>query len=305
MDLFLPLFFKLLPLLIIIAAGFAAGRFLRVEKESIALLLLYILTPVIVFHGAYTTTLGVGIIVLPLFFFLSACLFSFVASLAGKALWKDNTKNIFAYTAGTGNTGYFGIPVALALLGPGVLGQVVLATIGLIFYESSVGFYVTARGNYSIRQSVMKVIGLPSLYALLIGLALNGADIGLPEGYTAVADSFRGAYTVLGTMMVGLGIGSEKLKIDGKFLAACFFAKFLLWPLYAFAFVTLDRTTLHLLTEEARTILLLLSVMPMAANTVVVATALNVQPGKAALGVLLTTLFALVYIPLMLTIIGS
>ncbi len=304
MTLFLTLFSKLIPLLAIILLGWVAGCRLHVKKESVATLLLYILAPVIVFHGAYTAELNAGIAILPAFFFLSACLFGFTGLFIGRFLWKDNTRNIFAYTVGTGNTGYFGIPVALALLGDASLSAVVLSTMGLIFYENSVGFFLTARGHYSVRDSIWKVARLPSLYALLLGLAINALHITLPEGYPAIAQNFRGAYTVLGTMMVGLGMSGQALAIDWKFLSSCFLTKFILWPVYAFGFVLLDGQMLHTLTPMMHTVVLLLSIMPMAANTVVVATALNVQPGKAAFAVLVSTLFALVYIPLVLALSG-
>ena len=304
MTVFLLLLAKLLPLYAVIALGYISGSVLKVQKESIAILLLYVLSPVIIFHGVYTTEIHLGVLLLPIFFFVSACVLCALAYLLGGFVWKDNTRNIFAYSAATGNTGYFGIPVAMALLGSDVLGQVVLATMGLVFYESTLGFFITARGNHTIRESIRRLLGLPSLYGLLLGLALNLGHIHLPESYFSLAENFRGAYSILGMMIIGLGVsGFKKLELDIPFLGLSFLAKFFLWPVYTFLIVTLDRNTLHLLTPTMHSILLLLSLMPMAANTVVLATALHVKPEKAALGVLSTTLFALFFIPLVMGLI--
>jgi predicted permease len=52
-----------------------------------------------------------------------------------------------------------------------------------------------------------------------------------------------------------------------------------------------------------RQVIVLLSLTPMAVNTVVLATALKVKPEKAALGVLSTTLFALFFIPAVMAVV--
>jgi hypothetical protein len=54
--------------------------------------------------------------------------------------------------------------------------------------------------------------------------------------------------------------------------------------------------------QEAHAALLLLSFVPMAANTVVIANLLGVRPEKAAIAVFLSTLAALLYVPLMVSL---
>lgn len=302
MSLFLTIGLKLLPLVVLIVLGYAAGTLAKVEKKSVARMLLYIIVPVIVFHGVYTTTITVGAILLPVSFYVLACTLCLLAFALGKLVWKDNTANIFAYSAGTGNTGYFGIPVVLALLGPESLGPAVLATMGLIFFENTLGFFITARGSHTLKQSLIRVLTLPSLYALFLGLALNLSHVHLPAAYDTLATGFRGTYTTLGMMMIGLGIsGFQKFEVDLPFLALCSVAKFIVWPLTVAGLLALDGMSTHFIDPSLHTLVLLLSLMPMAANTVVLATALKVKPEKAALGVLATTIFALIYIPAVLS----
>ncbi len=304
MNLFLDLVVKILPLYGIMMLGYIAGQYMKVEKDSIARMLLYILSPIIIFHGVFTTTIDRGGIILPIYFYVLACSLSLIAYAIGSVVWKDSTKNIFAYTAATGNTGYFGIPVALALLGEASLGFVVLCTMGLVLFENSLGFFLTARGSFSARESLKRVFILPSVYAFIIGLALNLGHVTPPEWYGVIAGNFRGAYTILGSMMAGLGLaGFKKLTIDWKFLGLCFFSKFILYPAIAIGTVTLDTHVLHLFTPLMRQVIVLLSLTPMAVNTVVLATALKVKPEKAALGVLSTTLFALFFIPAVMAVV--
>lgn len=298
MELFFSLTLKILPLYGIMALGYIAGQYMKVEKDSIARLLLYVLSPIIIFHGAYTATIDLGSIALPIFFYIVACILSLTAYRLGSYIWNDNTKNIFAYTAATGNTGYFGIPVALALLGESSLPIIVLGTMGLVFYESTLGFFLTARGSFSAKESLHRLVMLPSVYAFVLGLFFNMSHVVLPEWYATVSNDFRGAYTIFGSMMAGMGLtGMKKLEIDYTFLGLCFVSKFIIYPLIAVIAVTLDASTFGLFTPLMRNVIILMSLTPMAVNTVVLATALHVKPEKAAMGVLLTTLFALFLIP--------
>ena len=299
MEIFFTLLGKLIPLYVVIFLGYIAGRFLNVRKESIASLLIYIIAPIIVFHGVATTKLTPGVLSLPLLFFIIACILSLLFLWIGKSFWKDTTKNILAFTAGTGNTGYFGIPVALILFDESAVGFIVIAILGLMLYENSVGFFITARGHHTVKEALIKVVRLPTLYAFFLGVLVQLAAIPFGQALSDVMVSFRGAYSMLGMMMIGLGLASiNRFSIDYLFLGLSFLAKFILWPLIMLLVIVFDNLWLRLYTPAIHKVLVLLSIVPLAANTVAFATELKAEPEKAALAVGLSTLFALFYIPL-------
>jgi len=62
--------------------------------------------------------------------------------------------------------------------------------------------------------------------------------------------------------------------------------------------VWVDNITLQLYNTSIHKVMILMSIVPLAANTVAFATELKAQPEKASLAVMLSTLFALFYIPL-------
>ena len=80
-----------------------------------------------------------------------------------KRLWPDATGNILAFTAGTGNTGYFGIALALIVFEPRVADIYIFTVLASFFYESTTGFYITAKGTFTARESLAKVLRLPVL----------------------------------------------------------------------------------------------------------------------------------------------
>ena len=100
-------------------------------------------------------------------------------------------------------------------------------------------------------------------------------------------------------MLIGFGVASLKhLKFDFKYLSLALVAKFVVWPLVIFCLLTMDKNYLHFIDPTLYRQLFFFSSIPMAANTVAVATELKTEPEKAALAVLVSTLLALISVPL-------
>lgn len=301
MTIFLTIILKLIPLYVIIALGYVAAKKLKAQKETIAKLLIYIIAPVVVFYGTYTAEMNFANLSLPILFLIICCALSLVFLAIGKGIYKtDTTKNILAFTAGDGNTGYFGLPVIAAVLGEKAFSLAVLSALGFILYENSLGFFITAKANYSARQSLIRIIKLPSIYAFILGIIFNIFHIQFSDSITTTIMNFKGAYTLLGMMMIGMGLSTVNIRnIDFKFISLSFFAKFITWPLVIFGIIFLDTNFIHIYTPAIHHVLIVMSIVPLAANTVAYATELKVHPDKAAIAVLLSTLFALFYIPFM------
>ena len=52
-------------------------------------------------------------------------------------------------TCGTGNTGFFGIPLAMILLDPNSANIFIFGTLASLLYENTTGFFVTAKGSFT------------------------------------------------------------------------------------------------------------------------------------------------------------
>lgn len=301
MQVFLTLLEKIIPLYLIIALGYFLRRYNHINNKTIATLLIYVLVPVVVFDGAARANLELSTISLPFLFFILSCTICLSFYAISSFIWPGSEKNLIAYAAGTGNTGYFGLPVAIALFGEHTVPLMVMSMFGLLVYEASLGFFIMSRGNLSVKNSLMHVVKLPTIYAFALGLLVNLAHLKLGTNYNSLLINFRGAYSVLGMMLIGLGIGaSKKLQFDIKFIAVTFFAKFAVWPLLILLIIFADKFFLHIYNLQIYEVMLLLSIVPLAANAVAFSTVLKLHPEKAALAVLLSTLFALFYIPLMI-----
>lgn len=299
----LALFLKLLPLYLTVVLGWIAGRYLQASARHIAGIMLYILTPSIVFSGVMAAPLSPQVILLPFLVFAMASVLGILHLKLGRRLLGDNSANIMPLCVGSGNTGYFGVPVALLLFGEEGLGLYVVCMLGVTLYENSLGYFLAARGRYGLGDALKRVAKLPSVYGFVLAVLLNLSGAGIPDVFVPLFDNLRGAYSVLGMMIIGMGISSLRgLAGNLRFTALAFWGKFVAWPLLACLFWWLDASYLGVYGPAVHQAVFLISITPIAANTVVIATLLDTSPRQVAGTVLLSTLFALVYIPVMISL---
>lgn len=294
---------KIFPLYITIALGFVMVQYFEARRESMASLLIYILGPVVTFMASYRVELNLGVIILPIVLFILNSILSLGALKASSNFFSDNTKNILAFSAGTGNTGYFGIPLAIMLLEPSLVNIYIFTVLASLLYENTVGFFVVAKGNYSIKQSLQKVAKLPALYAIILGLTCNVLKVEISTDLGNYLDTFKNAYAILGMMMIGMGLkGLKSVGIDKMFIAFAFGMKFLIYPFAVLVLIWMDMTYFHLFNTGLYQVMFLFAIPPMAGNTVAVASLLNVHPQKASLAVILSTAVSIFTIPVMIAL---
>lgn len=300
----LALFYKLIPLYVTVVLGWLAGRYLEASGKHIAGIMLYIMTPSVVFSGVMAAPLSVEVILLPVLVFMLCSVIGVAHLWLARRVITDGSASLMPLSVGTGNTGYFGIPVALLLFGQEGLALYIVCMLGTTLFENSVGFYLAARGRYSLRDSLVRVVKLPSVYAFALAVALNLSGFSIPEVFTPLFDNLRGAYSILGMMIIGMGILSFRgLAGNLRFTGLAFLGKFVTWPLVALGLWWLDANVYGVYDQAVYQAIFLISITPIAANTVVIATLLDTAPRQAAGTALLSTLFALAFIPLMVALI--
>lgn len=308
MELFFIIFMKIFPLYINVIFGYLSSKFLNVNRESIASLLIYILGPIVVFSATLSVKIDLAIASLPIFLYLFCSIIAFLALFIWGKSWDNPTGNILAFSAGTGNTGYFGIPLAIIFFEPYLADIYIFTVLASLLYESTTGFYVTAKGNFTVKQSLLKIARLPILYAFILGIALNLLGFKIPDEISSYTAQFKGAYGILGMMMLGMGLiglkGSEG-NFDIKFISITFIIKFIFWPLCAIAFIFLDNEFLHFLNKDLHKVIFLFSIVPLAGNSVTLAVLLNAKPEKTSLAVFLSTVISIVFIPVTVYLYGG
>lgn len=307
MNIFFLLLIKIFPLYLNVGLGFLATKYLDVQRHSVAALLIYIIGPIVVLSATMSVEINIAVAFLPIFLYIFGSIIAFATLFIFGKNWNDPTGNILAFSAGTGNTGYFGIPLAIIFFDTNLANIYIFTVLASLLYENTTGFYVTAKGNFTAKQSLQKVIKLPILHAFIIGITLNLLGVRLPEELAFYSDQFKSAYGILGMMMLGMGLqGFNKSEdLDFKFIKISFFLKFIFWPASILLLIYLDKTILHLLNADLYKVLVLFSIVPLAGNTVSLAVLLHAKPEKASLSVFLSTIVSIIFIPLALYLYGG
>lgn len=194
---------------------------------------------------------------------------------------------------------YFGIPIVIACLGPSFVGIYMLTQIGLYFFTFTIGYYVLARGKFSASESIKKLLSLPVLWALLIGLPLGFVDIDVPEVAATYRQHLTGTMIILGMMLVGTALSQfESFKFELKIIATLFVLRYVFWPIAMLLIITIDKLFFGLYSSDIHRMMLIFGTLPMAVSFVTYAAQTGVQPTVAATAVLITSLFSLFYIPI-------
>ncbi|MDX9690055.1 MAG: hypothetical protein RBT70_06245 [Alphaproteobacteria bacterium] len=297
MSLFLALLSRLFPLYATMGIGAGLGRAFGNMSGALAQLQFYLILPVVVLTNMMKMEFTADLLVMPvlyavLCFGISSATFAFAKGCGVRFA------PLMAQASGMCNAGYLGIPVATILFPENFIPVYILTMIGGTIYESTIGYYWMARGRYSPRDAVKSLLKMPLMYCLVVGLVLNKIGVHLPEMWQSLARDFLGAYVILGALIVGMGLAKNKsFKLHGKLLGFLFTAKFVVWPAVTVAALALLRLTPFAVPEMYEPILLLLSFLPLAANTAALASLLDVFPEEAATAVALSTLLSIGIIP--------
>lgn len=301
MDIFLTLLTNLLPLYALIAMGFTAGRWSGVEVKSLANLGIYVIVPVVSFGFISQLDFKAEYIALPLLFYCVQCVCALAGLKVGRRVYGDKRANLLSMLCSMGNVGYFGLPLVMLLFPPQVVAVYMFMMVSGVLFESTFGYYIAARGQYTVRDSLIKLAKFPNVYALILGLLWNASGAALPEMFLTYWGHFKGAYIVVGMMIIGAALSKLKhLVFSARFTGLALAGKVVLMPLLAFMLVSIDEHITQFYAPEIHRLFMVMALVPFAANISAFAAQLDLNPEKAATTVLIGTVAALIYIPVIL-----
>lgn len=303
---FHQLFPTFLSIALLVGLGYGLGKLHQVDLKSIAHLLVYGFVPVVVSGAVAQLTFTPEVLLLPVVGFALCCVVGFISLWLGRRLVDDKLAvYLLPLAVGSGNVGFFGLPVAIALLGNDHVGTYMLAILGAVVYDGTIGYYYVARGNLTVSDALRRVARLPVLYGMAIGFVLSIMQIGLPAPLMKFWEVAKGAYICLGIMLVGLALANQRhFKWDYQLIGVGLFGKFLM-PTTALGLIVLDKVLTNLLSPIMAQCLIVIAVCPIASNTTAYAAQNDMPVQKAASLVMISTVLAIVALPFVLPILLS
>ena len=297
------LIFNVIPLYGLILLGFVIGKTTDLDVKPIATLMLYALLPVVMFGATATMEFTADYFFPPFIIGTISIIASTSAYLVSRRVWgiDDKRHNLLGMLGVSSNATYFGVPIALALMGKEWLSVYMMMVLPLFVLDCTLGYYFAVRGESTIRESLVRVAKLPILYGAILGLLINAVGYNLPPLALEYWERFTGTMIILGMMIIGSGLAQmDRFRFDTSFFIGVVLLRYGLWPLLGLLWVFVDTAYLHVLPDSIHTLIILICACPLAANTVAYAVKINLHPALTSCMVLITTLLALAFIPLMM-----
>ncbi len=302
-DTFFVLVNALCPLYILIGLGFIAGRWFNVDRSSLASLGIYILMPVVTFGYVAQMDLKLEYLALPIIFYAITASSCFIWLFLGRKIYPDGRANLLSLSATCGNTGYFGLPLAFAVLPEKWVAVYIFINMGAVLLESTVVYYIAARGQFSVKESLIKLAKFPTIYTVVLAIIWNKAEIGLSENALTFWGYFKGSYVVIGMMILGAILSTmDRFVWAPRFVSVTFLNKFILLPATVLGLIWLDIQFLQLFPVEVYKAMFVVAIVPTGMNIAAFALEMNLNPEKAASTILLSTLFGLISVPMSLLV---
>ncbi len=210
---------NILPILLIGGAGYALGKTLQIDARSLGRVVFYVFSPVLIFNLLLQNHLklneAIGVIV------LTICVIAIMGLLtyALGAFFKLERTVLTAILITTmfANTGNYGLPLVAFAFGEQALSYagIYFVTTTLLFY--TVGVLIASLGHMSLKDAMLGLFKIPTLYAVLLAVLMNGFHITLPD---PVARAVKlAADGTIPLMLTLLGIELSRVQLTGSMRA--------------------------------------------------------------------------------------
>ena len=288
-DLFSVFASDLLPIFVIAGAGFALARWLDASVVTLTHVVFYALLPCFAFR-LLITSVATGrqfgmMVLLAVLVMLAMAAAGALLSLGLRLSRAEST--VFLLVVMFSNGGNYGLPVVSFAFGEEALsyGTVFFLTGSVL--TNTVGAFLAAAGRRSLRTAAASVLKMPAIY----GMAAAGFVLatGMPVPTPLLRPITMLSDAALPLMILVLGMQLERASTPKRpaLVAAAVCVSLLVAPL-----VALGLTSLLHVTGAARQAVVVLSSMPVAVATTILAVEFDASPDFVTSAVFLSTLLS-------------
>lgn len=292
-----------LPVFLMVGLTAVAHFFLHFEIRTLSRVVFYVFAPALVFDSlASSDVSGVEFGQIAAVVILLTLALWVLGALAARLLHLEGpTQAAFVAAILLMNAGNYGLSVNLFAFGQEGLSRATLYFTVSALLSSSLGVYLSARGRVSTRQSLLRVAGVPMVYAAALGLICNLGNLAMPEPIAKAVHILGQAsvpvmLAVLGAQLVQTYQNRQPV-VHLPALGVVTVTRLVVAPALAWVLAGLVG-----LNGLARDITILESAMPTAVITTILATEFDSDPPFAALCVLATTLASLLTLTVLLNL---
>ncbi len=280
---------RVLPILLLVALGYGFQQRWRIDPTTLNRVNLYLFVPALTLSRLAETPLSLSTIAIVAIAVLSNdFVLWFLSQLVGRLFrWERSTQSVVTLGAMLGNSGNYGLPLIELVLGRAFVGYqaLVLALNNVLTF--TVGFWILARAHLSVGEVLKRILSIPLLYAVVLGICLSVTRTSLPAPLMTAVRYLGDGLIPIALITLGVQLAERVEVRDGSALGVATFLRLVLSPLSMTAIVHFLGVPL-----EIGRVLILGASVPTAVNTALLAIELRVNPSLASAIVLLTTVLS-------------
>ncbi len=287
----------ILPIFIIISLGALLQKKFKLHIPTLSKVQIYILVPALVFHKIYTSTLSVSLIFKVAFYTITIFMTLMVLSTLLSRLMKfeRSKEKAFINAVTLRNTGNYGIPL-ITLLYAGSSNDYALSVHMIVVITSTVlmytvGLYNASSGKYSGRAALKNIMGIPTMYMILIAGVLRALSFDVPVPVLSSVVFLSKGVVPVALIALGAQLSESKFSLGDASMLVANFIRLIVSPLIAFAMcwvLQMDAVITQVLVIGAAT--------PTAVNSLLLAIEFDGDAEYASQTILMTTLLSAITI---------
>jgi len=292
----------ILPIFLVGGCGYLVGRFVRSEPVVLTRLVFYLLTPALIFRSIYTSMISLesalsigGYIIL-----IQLGMFGISRIVGRFRRWDADSQAAGSLVLLFANCGNYGLPVMLFAFGEEGFAFGIIFVIVSIMMQATIGISVASwKKGATWKQGLTRVLRYPHLYAFALAMVMRSVPSEIPESLFRSIDLLAQAAIPGQLLMLGLQLSRVRLHhfgVDSILLSSI---KLLVPPLLGWGV-----TSLLGISGLLQAVLIAEASMPSAVNSLILATQFRRNPELAATTVFVSTVFSLVTITVLLTVLG-
>ncbi len=294
----------LLPIIVVVAAGYALRRGYPIDVRSLNRVAMYALSPALIFVTLVRAEVaGLEALRVSAVSVLLVGSLLLLTTIIGKALRLDRPSlAALLLTVLFMNSGNYGLNTSRFAFGQAGLDRALLFFVAQATLAQTLAVPVAQLGRADMRAAALQILKMPQIYAVLAGLILRLSGLDLPHRSDALGALFKGgellsdaALTML-LLMLGMQLAQGAGIEDRRLTLVALGLRLMVSPLLAWGIgvaLGLDALALKVVIVQAS--------MPTAVNMVVYSTEFDARPSFVAGVVVAGTLASLVTLSLLLT----
>jgi predicted permease len=281
----------ILPIIIMVAAGYLLARYTPVEVHSLSRVTIYLLSPSLVFTALVKTDLqaagGYRLVALIATHYALLIVLSYAAGRLLRLPRPERSGLTLATVLY--NAGNYGLPVALFAFGQEGFRLATVIYVLAAIIANSVGIYVASAGRNATWRAFTDIFRLPLIYAAILGLLFERAAWTVPDAIWRPLELMgQGAIPML-LIALGVQLGHARPAIASPPLGVLALLRLVVSPLLTALLIPWFGVT-----GVAASVAVLSTAMPTAVNAFLLAAQFETAPGFLASAVFVTTLASFV-----------